>query len=55
MDPTREAPTCFSTTFIGEMADIFPDAYMHIGGDENNGAEWKTNPRIQAFMRRSTI
>jgi hexosaminidase len=24
---------------------------MHIGGDENNGVEWKANPHIQAFMR----
>ncbi|MGB9032578.1 MAG: family 20 glycosylhydrolase, partial [Acidobacteriaceae bacterium] len=50
MDPTRESTYTFLDKFVGEMADIFPDAYMHIGGDENNGAEWKRNPRIQAFM-----
>src|SRR5579875_160328 len=51
MDPTRESTYVFLDKLIGEMAAIFPDQYMHIGGDENNGVEWKHNPRIQAFMR----
>jgi hexosaminidase len=51
MDPTRESTYRFLDKFIGEMATIFPDAYMHIGGDENHGNEWKANPRIQHFMR----
>ena len=33
------------------MARIFPDPYMHIGGDENNGVQWNHNPRIQEFMK----
>jgi hexosaminidase len=49
MDPTRESTYEFLDNFIGEMAAIFPDAYMHIGGDENNGVEWKNNAKIQAF------
>jgi hexosaminidase len=55
MDPTRETTYAFLDKFIGEMADIFPDAYMHIGGDENNGVEWKKNPRIQAFMHEHNL
>ncbi|HTV83688.1 MAG TPA: family 20 glycosylhydrolase [Acidobacteriaceae bacterium] len=51
LDPTRASTYEFLDKFIGEMATIFPDAYMHIGGDENNGVEWAHNPRIQAFMR----
>ena len=51
MDPTRESTYTFLDQFVAEMATIFPDPYMHIGGDENNGVEWKQNPRIQAFMR----
>ena len=50
MDPTRKSTYSFLDKFIGEMATIFPDQYMHIGGDENNGVEWRQNPRIQAFM-----
>ncbi len=55
MDPTRESTYKFLDTFIGEMAAIFPDHFFHIGGDENNGVEWKANPRIQSFMREHNL
>ncbi len=55
IDPTRESTYKFLDTFIGEMAAIFPDHFMHIGGDENNGVEWKANPRIQIFMREHNL
>jgi len=51
LDPTREEVYKFLDTFLGEMAALFPDAYMHIGGDENNGKQWDANPKIQAFMK----
>ena len=51
MDPTREETYEFLDAFIGEMAALFPDEYFHIGGDENNGKQWKENPQIQEFMR----
>jgi hexosaminidase len=51
MDPTRESTYKFLTTFIGEMAHLFPDAYFHIGGDEVDGKQWDANPKIQAFIR----
>ncbi len=51
MDPTRESTYEFLDRFIGEMTQLFPDAYWHIGGDEVNGKEWDANPQIQAFMK----
>jgi len=51
MDPTRDEVYQFLDTFVGEMAALFPDEYFHIGGDEVNGRQWKSNPRIQAFMQ----
>src|SRR5258707_5693640 len=51
LDPTREQTYKFLDTFLGEMAALFPDAYMHIGGDENEGKQWDHNPQIQAFMK----
>ncbi len=51
MDPTKESTYKFLDKFIGEMAALFPDPYMHIGGDENNGKEWASNPKIQEFMK----
>ncbi len=51
MDPTKEETYQFLDNFIGEMAALFPDEYFHIGGDENNGKQWRANPQIQAFMK----
>ena len=55
MDPTRDSTYKFLDRFIGEMAEIFPDPYMHIGGDENNGVQWKDNPRIQEFAKKHDL
>lgn len=55
LDPSREEVYKFLDTFLGEMAALFPDAYMHIGGDENEGKQWDRNPRIQAFMKEKGI
>ena len=51
MDLTRESTYQFLDQFIGEMATLFPDTYFHIGGDECNGKEWSSNPRIQQYMQ----
>ncbi len=50
MDPTREEVYTFIDAFIGEMSELFPDAYVHIGGDEVTGKHWDQNPDIQAFL-----
>src|ERR1041385_2910205 len=55
LDPTREQTYRFLDTFLGEMAGLFPDEYMHIGGDENEGKPWDRNPQIQAFMKEKGI
>lgn len=51
MDPTKDSTYQFIDAFLGEMATIFPDAYLHLGGDETPGTQWKNNPRVVAFMR----
>ena len=55
IDPTRETTYKFLDAFLGEMAGLFPDAYMHIGGDESNGKQWLANPQIRAFMHAQNI
>jgi hexosaminidase len=50
MNPTEESTYKFLEKFIAEMAKLFPDAYFHIGGDEVDGKQWDTNPKIQAFI-----
>ena len=49
MDPTQEKTYKFLNQFIDEMAELFPDQFFHIGGDEVNGRQWDRNPRIQQF------
>ena len=55
IDPTQEFTYQFLDAFIGEMAQLFPDEYFHVGGDEVNGHQWSASPRIQAFMRQHTL
>jgi hexosaminidase len=50
IDPTKEDTYRFLDKFIGEMAELFPDEYFHIGGDEVKGKQWDANPKIQEFM-----
>lgn len=51
MNPTRESTYRFLDRFIGETTRLFPSPYFHIGADENNGAIWRANPSIVAFMK----
>ncbi len=55
LDPTREEVYKFLETFLGEMAALFPDDYLHIGGDENEGKQWDRNPKIQEYMKQKGI
>lgn len=55
LDPTRESTYEFLNVYLGEMAQLFNDEYIHIGGDENNGKQWTNNPEIQAFMKTNAI
>ena len=52
LDPSNEKTYKFLDEFIGEMAEIFPDEYFHIGGDETAGKGWLANPRIADFMKK---
>lgn len=51
-NPADERIYGFLDKFLGEMARLFPDAYLHIGGDEVNPDHWKANPAVQAFMKK---
>ncbi len=55
MDPTQERTYKFLDKFFKEMAKLFSDEYIHIGGDENNGKQWNANQDIQAFMKKHNI
>jgi hexosaminidase len=48
-NPANPNVYAFLDEFFGEMASLFPDPFLHIGGDENNGQQWDANPEIQLF------
>jgi hexosaminidase len=52
MNPTTRKLYSFLDSFIDEMAELFPDEYFHIGGDEVNGKQWDHNLKIQSFKGR---
>lgn len=54
-DPTNKAVYTFFDKFFKEMAQLFPDDYMHIGGDENSGKQWDGNAAIQAFKKKHNL
>jgi hexosaminidase len=51
LDPSKEEVYRFLDGFLGEMAALFPDAYLHIGGDEVNGKHWDASERLVAFKK----
>jgi hexosaminidase len=50
INPTIEKTYEFLDALFAEMAELFDDEFIHIGGDENNGKHWLANPEIVAFM-----
>ncbi|KOC91347.1 family 20 glycosylhydrolase [Winslowiella iniecta] len=55
LDPTRDEVYQFIDTLVGEMAEVFPDPYLHIGGDEVDASQWKASPPIQQFMQQHNL
>jgi hexosaminidase len=41
----------FLKTVFGEIADLFPSPYIHVGGDECSKIWWKADPKTQTFMK----
>ncbi|MDA8876959.1 beta-N-acetylhexosaminidase [bacterium] len=54
LNPAKESTYSFLDEFLGEMALIFPDEYIHIGGDENKGIDWDKNKKIQKFKDKNS-
>lgn len=50
LDPSREEVYTFLDGFLGEMAALFPDAHLHVGGDEVTPRHWNQSPRVRQFV-----
>ena len=48
--PGNDETFAFLEGVLGEVADLFPGPYIHIGGDEVDKSTWKACPKCQARM-----
>lgn len=55
LNPADPKVYLFIEQLFGEMSQLFPDAYFHVGGDEVKGGDWDTNPDIQSFKKKQGI
>ncbi len=54
-NPTIDKTYEFLDKFFKEMSALFPDDYIHVGGDENNGVQWNASKEIQEFKKEKGI
>ncbi|HBN89535.1 MAG TPA: beta-N-acetylhexosaminidase [Rheinheimera sp.] len=55
LDPTNEAVYDFLTELITEVTTVFPDPYLHIGGDEVLSEHWLGSAHIVKFMQQHQL
>lgn len=46
-----ESTVAFMQDVLGEVLELFPSKFIHVGGDEVNKQPWKDSPRVQERMK----
>ncbi|XP_046890703.1 beta-hexosaminidase subunit alpha isoform X2 [Hypomesus transpacificus] len=52
VNPATGSTYKFMTRLFKEVASVFPDSYIHLGGDEVDFTCWKSNPDVRQFMQK---
>ncbi|SCY60780.1 hexosaminidase [Flavobacterium anhuiense] len=55
LDPSNPKTYQLLSEVFDEVCPLFPGAYFHIGGDENEGKDWDANPKIQEFKKKHNL
>ncbi|XP_052251885.1 beta-hexosaminidase subunit beta-like [Dreissena polymorpha] len=51
IDPTNNVTYSFMSNLFAEIYDVFPDEFVHLGGDELHTDCWATNPSIVHYLQ----
>ncbi|XP_042352757.1 beta-hexosaminidase subunit alpha [Plectropomus leopardus] len=52
VNPVLPSTYKFMGRLFKEVSSVFPDSYIHLGGDEVDFTCWKSNPDVRAFMNK---
>ncbi|XP_031618894.1 beta-hexosaminidase subunit beta-like [Contarinia nasturtii] len=55
IDPTNEQVYTFIQKLLTEVVVVFPDEYIHLGGDEVGFECWKSSRKIRNYMKINNI
>ena len=55
LDPTREETYVALAHLFDDITRVFPDRFVHIGGDEVHPKWWRESESVQAYMRAHAI
>ncbi len=55
LDPSNPKTYQLLSEIFDEVCPLFSGNYFHIGGDENEGKDWDSNPKIQEFKKKNNL
>jgi len=55
LDPSNPKTYQLLSEIFDEVCPLFTGNYFHIGGDENEGKDWDSNPKIQDFKKKNNF
>ena len=55
LNPLDESVYQAIDALLGEVAEIFPDEYLHLGGDEVNPSWWQSDPAIASYLEQEQL
>ena len=55
LDPSNPKTYQLLSEIFDEVCPLFSGKYFHIGGDENEGKDWDSNPKIQEFKKKNKL